>query len=255
MHPTPLNRNTLQFTDIAAAVHAGLVGFRAIPGVSVAYAGVFVGIGLVLMAALVMLGVSPLALPVAGGFMLVGPVLLTGYFELAKLASRGESPRLRDALAAFTRAPAGLWMITALCALLFLIWITDAGVLFSFTIGGRQPPVDPTWLLAPDRSVVTFLFWGSLMGAALAYLIFAVSAFAVPLIYERRAEALQAVQTSVQAVLGDFLVCLSWGLALGTTIGLSVLLLPLLPVTLPVMSYASFALYRRAFPPLEQSGT
>jgi uncharacterized membrane protein len=48
--------------------------------------------------------------------------------------------------------------------------------------------------------------------------------------------------------LGNFIVCLVWGIVLGTVIVVSVLILPLLLVTLPVMSYASFAFYHRAFP-------
>ena len=40
-----------------------------------------------------------------------------------------------------------------------------------------------------------------------------------------------------------------WGLLLRVSIVSSILLLPLLAVVLPVMSYASFAFYLRGFPP------
>ena len=35
-----------------------------------------------LLSAITALGFSPMVLPFAGGFMLVGPILLTGFFEL-----------------------------------------------------------------------------------------------------------------------------------------------------------------------------
>lgn len=44
-------------------------------------------------------------------------------------------------------------------------------------------------------------------------------------------------------MLGNFLTAVVWGLAL-----LAVRLLPLLTVALPVLAYASFALYRKVFP-------
>jgi len=52
----------------------------------------------------------------------------------------------------------------------------------------------------------------------------------------------------VRTVLANFTVCLGWGVVLGSVIVMSIMLLPVLLVTLPVMSYASFRFYRAAFP-------
>lgn len=234
--------------DIPAALRAGRLTFSATRVPSIAYAAVFALLGLVLLGALWAFGVSPLALPFAGGFMLVGPILLAGYFELASRHARGRRPRLVDAFGAFRRAPRGLWLLALFCAFLFLIWITDAGILYSFTVGADRLGYPLQWQPEHRAEILRFALWGSLMGSALAYMIFAVSAFSVPLIYERRAGPVQAVHASVRAVLGNFSVCLLWGLLLGTSILLSILFTPLLLWTLPVMAYASFAFYRQAFP-------
>lgn len=248
MTATPLTPNRLTLADIGSAVRTGLELTHALPRVSMAYAAMFAVPGLILLGAIGAFGMSPLALPFAGGFMLLGPVLLTGYFELARLHEQGAQPRLSDALAAFRRAPPALWLVALICAFLFLIWVTDAGVLYSFTIGGAHLPYDLAWLPEQGDEVLAFELWGSLMGSVLAYLIFNISAFSVPLIYEQRASLVQGINASVRTVLGNFLVCLSWGIVLGTVIVLSILVMPLLLFSLPVMSYASFALYRRAFP-------
>ena len=71
------------------------------------------------------------------------------------------------------------------------------------------------------------------MGSVVAYLIFTVSAFSVPLIYEHRVGLVEAVHASVRTVLGSFGGCLVWGLILGGVIVLSILLRPLLLIHPP----------------------
>jgi uncharacterized membrane protein len=239
----------LSFADIAVVLRIGARRFRAAPGVSMTYASVFAAAGLILLGALGVFGISPMALPFAGGFMLLGPVLLTGYFELSRKIGAHEKVNLVDAFAAFGRAPAGLWIVALICAFLFLVWITDAGVLYTFTVGGAHLPYSLAWVTEWRADVLAFELWASLMGSVIAYMIFAVSAFSVPLLYERRTNAVQAIHTSVRLVLGHFWVCITWGLLLAASVMLSILLLPALLVTLPVMAYTSYALYERALPP------
>lgn len=240
--------------DIRTALAAGWQTFRAVPGPSVAFAALFTVIGLVLLWTVGELGLSPMALPFAGGFMLVGPALLTGFFRLADRHAAGRAPRVGDALAAFPGVPAGLWVVALVCTFLFLIWITDAAVLYAFTVGGQHLPYELPWLLRWQREVVVFEFWAALLGAALAFLILAVSAFSVPLLHDRRASLAQAVAASVRAIVGNLPASIGWALLLTSTIVLSILVLPLLVVTLPVLAYASQALYRTVFPPGEAAG-
>ena len=247
MTPT-LTPERLSFSDIGVSIATGLSLLHTLPRVSVAYAAVFAALGLVLLTILGAVGLSPMALPFAGGFMLVGPILLAGYFELVRLHENGVRPTIGDPFRAFSRAPLGLWLLTVLCAFLFVIWITDAGILYSFTIGETDLGYDLAWLPQQGKDVLAFELWGALMGSVLAYMIFTVSAFSVPLVYEGRAGLVQGISASARAVLGNFLVCLAWGITLGSVIVLSILVMPVLLFTLPVMSYASFALYRRAFP-------
>lgn len=249
----PLIARKLVFADIAEALRQGSLQFQALPFCSIAYASVFVLLGLVLLTVMVMLGLSPMVLPLAGGFMLLGPVLLSGYFELALRYEQGRPGTLGGAFTGFFGAPSALWSVALVCALLFLIWITDAGTLYSFTLGGAHYGPDLGWLVESGQQVLYFELWSALMGAVLAYMIFVVSAFSVPLLYERRCGLVRAISASARAVLGNFLVTLAWGLLLGILTISSVLLLPVLLASLPVMAYASFSLYRKAFPVAQES--
>ena len=130
-----------------------------------------------------------------------------------------------------------------------MIWITDAGVLYSFMIGKFDAENQPLWLNHIQDDVVGFTLLSMLIGSVLAFFVFAFSAFSVPLLYQRRSTLIQAVYTSVCVVMRNFFVAITWGLLLSGTILVSILLLPLLALMLPVMAYASFALYLRVFPP------
>jgi len=85
-------------------------------------------------------------------------------------------------------------------------------------------------------------------GAVVAFLLFAVSAFAVPLLCERRASLVEAVVKSVRIVFGNFFTTMVWAVLLSVTVIASILMLPLLLLTLPWLAYASRALYRSALP-------
>ena len=243
-----LRARQFRVSELADSLATGWQIFRTLPAVSIAYAGLFALIGLVLLTLVGYLGLSPMALPVSGGFLLVGPALLTGFFRLAAISSNARPARFRDAFAAFAKAPAGLWLVAAMCAFLFLIWITDAAVLYAMMIGGEHLPYELPWLIRLEHHVIAFELWGSLMGSVLAFIIFAISAFSVPLLHEGRADFVQAVQASISAVLGSFLTSIAWGLTLTGGTLLAILLLPFFMVVFPVLAYASFALYRSVFP-------
>lgn len=243
MPPNPIQRLTL--AAITRALGLGWRHFRGNRLTSIAYALPFAGIGLLLWLIIGQLQATPMALAASGGFMLVGPILLGGYFELADRIIRNEPVRLRHALVAYRQAPPGLWAIGAVCTLFYLIWITDAATLYGFMVGGS--PGGVATFLAPGSNVRSFAFWSSLMGAALAFIIFAVTTFSVPLLHYRRAQLIEAVMISVKTVFTNFPAAMAWGILVAATMIASVLLLPLFLVTFPILAYASHALYLELF--------
>ena len=73
----------LTLSDIGASVRFGLGQFRAMPLISAAFAALFVAIGVLMYAVLEFGQIAPMSLSLAGGFMLVGPALLVGFFSLS----------------------------------------------------------------------------------------------------------------------------------------------------------------------------
>ena len=213
---------------------------------SITYAMVFAVIGVLILVGMERASFAPMILPLAGGFMLIGPVLLLGFFATADRVASGEKGTFADILLGYSRASREMLVIALVCTLLFVIWVTDAATLYGFIVG-RTPATLLTPVL-PAENVVFFLIWSSLLGAFLAFVIFAISAFSVPLLYYRRAGLVQAVSLSVSAVLANLGPSLLWGLFLSLAIIGSILIFPHFLLTFPVLAFASHALYRELFP-------
>ncbi|HEX6735270.1 MAG TPA: DUF2189 domain-containing protein, partial [Azonexus sp.] len=214
--------------------------------VSLGYALIFTAGGALILGGLLASGLTPFVIAAAGAFMLLGPVFLAGFYGIAAAHEAGQGGGVGAVLAGFRRAAPALWVLALVCALLFMIFITDAAILYSYMVGGTS-----VWLAelpADPRAVGRFLLWGGASGLFIAFLLYAVSAFAVPLLCERRAGLVGAVVTSVRVVFGNFVPAMLWALLLATTIIGSCLVLPLLPLTLPWLAYAGRALYRQVLP-------
>ncbi len=246
--PTPA---PYRLRDLRDALDVGWRVFRAQPGPSLVLGLLLALIGTALWLALAYLGATPLGWVLTGGFLLIGPALLAGYFGLYRRWERAERPQVGDAFLGFIEAGGGFWAVAAFCAFLFLVWLTDAGVLYAFQVGatplmeGASGPWDWSSLSPGAR---TFALWSSPVGAFLALGLYLVTAFSVPLLYERRSTVIPAVVAGIRAALGNLLPALAWALIIALGIFPGILVPALLPVTLPVLAYGSFALYRRVFP-------
>ena len=215
-------------------------------GVSIGYALIFTLGGLAIMGGLLAQGWTPFIIAAAGAFMLIGPVILAGFFGIAGALEAGEPVGPASIVSGFVRASRALWALALVCALLFMIFVTDAAILYAYMVGAT-----PVWLdkLQPaNANVLSFVGWAGVSGLVVALLLYCVAAFSVPLLCERRVGVVEAVVLSVRVVFTNFLPSIYWAFFLSTvTIG-SVLLLPFLPLTLPWMAYASRAVYRQVLP-------
>lgn len=224
------------------ALQRGWAVANATRGVSVLYSLLFVCGGLLIGGLLLWQGWLPFMLAAAGAFMLIGPVILAGFFGIATAWENSGRAGGGAVQAGFRAAAPALWVLSLVCALLFMIFVTDAAILYAYMVGG-EPVLG--WGAA---GVERFVLWSAVSGLVVALLLFAISAFAVPLLCERRCGLVAAVATSVRLVFANLPWSLLWGALLGALLIASALLLPLLPLTLPWLAYASRELYRCVLP-------
>ena len=232
--------------QVLAAVAEGIRRFTRVPLLSVAFSMCFAIIGIVLLGAVIRSGFAPMSFPLIGGFLLVAPALLSGFCAIARADRDGRTATWQDIVAGFRNMPRDLWGLLLVCGFLFVIWITDAGILYSFMVGKREAGLE--MLLPPSNMVFRFELGAAVAGAFFALIVFCITAYAVPLLIDRRANLVVAVSASVRAVFRSVPANMLWAFLLGATVIGSVILPPLLAVVLPVMAFASEALYREVFP-------
>jgi len=234
---------------IASLVRAWRLGwalFSRSRNLSVSYAMIFSLIGVVILVGIERASYAPLMLQLGGGLLLVGPTLLCGFFALADRVTRGEDSTLSDIVSGCSRTSPAMFAVSLVSTVLFTVWAIDVAILYGVTVG--RVPMLPLMLVPLADDASSLLIWGSLLALLLPFMIFAISAFSVPLLYYRRASLWPALRLSVAAVLGNLAASAAWTLWLSLCLIASIVVFPLILLTFPVLAFASHSLYRELFP-------
>jgi uncharacterized membrane protein len=217
------------------------------PGISLTYGALFTAISFAITAGVFLAGLEYLLLPLAAGFMLVGPMLAVGLYETSRRLEAGQPVSLGTALFVATRSPMRLAFLGGTLMTVLLVWMRAATLLLALFLGaGDFPPLAeavPTLLLTSQG--VALLVVGTGCGALLAAVVFAISVVSVPLLMDRDVDFMTAVITSVQVVLRNPKPMLLWAwlVALLTVCGLATFFVGLV-VTFPLVGHATWHAYR-----------
>ncbi|HEY6923683.1 MAG TPA: DUF2189 domain-containing protein [Steroidobacteraceae bacterium] len=204
--------------------------------------GAFYGFLLASLGALIALltwkfGLLALYVGLASGFVFVGPFLATGFYSISYQRERGEQPTLASG---FRLGLASLrdTLVLGVCLLVVLLVWARAGMIMSVF---RPSDAFPTW-----HDLIPYLSIGTVVGAFFCAIVFAATAFSLPMLLDRRTDAVTAVVTSINATLRNKLAMLLWGALIVTSVlvGFATMFLGFI-VLLPVIGHATWHSYRQ----------
>jgi uncharacterized membrane protein len=214
------------------------------PKVSLAYGCGIVACSWILFELLWAADWTWVVLPMAGGFLLLAPVIAVGLYEVSRRLETDQPVVLGEALRLFLRRPQ-IMIFGVVLLLLHFAWMRTAMLWFVMYFHQGTPPLAqiPVYMLDPAN--LPFLVVGTAMGGAFAFITFAVSAVSLPLMMDREIDVISAILISLRTIWVNPKAMLLWaGLIAGCTfVGLATFFFGL-GILFPLVGHATWHAYR-----------
>jgi uncharacterized membrane protein len=221
----------------------GFADMRAQPLASAFYGFCFTSMGLLLL--LVFRFAVDYTSTLAMGFMLLGPILCLGLYDLSRQREVAPAASFRRSLVAWRENPGGIGIYVLILTVVFLVWARASLVTFALF----ESHTMPTWAafftqIAAMRNVGFMLaFFG--VGLVFAVIVFAFSVISIPFLLDCRADAVTAAAVSVMSLVKNPVAMIVWAALIVLLIGLGLFTAYLaLVITAPLIGHATWHAYR-----------
>lgn len=218
------------------------------PGIGLFFGACFVGMGWALMAAF--RNASAWVLGLSAGFLLLGPLLCMGLYQVSHALERGTKPQWDDAVSAWHQHAGTLAIFGVVLLILEMLWARASLVVFAIALPGTMPELNGSLLSLMEPKNLDFVLMWIALGGVFATIIFAMCAVSIPMILHQGTDAITAALTSIRLVLEQPFVLIQWGALITVLVVLAMLpgFAGLLVVG-PVLGHASWHAYRAAVVP------
>lgn len=219
-------------------------------GRSLFYGLCFAGMGLLLSA---VLSHAPAYLSaLTCGFLLLGPFLALGLYDLSRRLEQQQSGLL-PTLFSMRGRWSNIGVLALVLSVVMMVWARASLIVFALFYNRGMPSIEGflQQLLSIDN--LRFLAAYGVVGAGFAGLVFAISWVSIPLMLERDTDAVTAILISIGALLKNIPAALVWGalITAATVLGFATWYLGLI-VTMPLIGHATWHAYRDVVGPAEE---
>ena len=225
----------------------GFVDFLLAPQYGLAFSAVYVVGGFLL----VWLGAGTVSwtLTISLGFPLVAPFAAVGLYEVSRRIEAGLPLEWGAVLAVVwqERTRQIPWM-GAIIVIYLMFWTFLAHMIFAVFMGlSTAVNVSSSFEMFLTPEGLRMVAAEIVVGAALAYLLFAMTVVSLPLLLEKEIDFVTAMILSIRTVSENFVVLTIWAviIAILSILALAPWFLGLM-IVLPILGHATWHLYRRA---------
>jgi uncharacterized membrane protein len=221
----------------------GWADFRASWRASIFYGIVFAGMGWLVV--YVFRHAYEYVWGLTTGFLLVGPFLATGLYELSRRRQRGEPAWVAPTLDAWRPNVGSIGIFALVLGVLLLVWSRASLVVIAVSFPDQMPSLDNFIAGALSVDYLQFLLAYFAVGGFFAALVFAIAVVSVPMMLDRDTDGIVAALTSLRACRDNPGAMLLWAGLIALVVGAGFAFwFAGLVVAVPVIGHATWHAYK-----------
>lgn len=241
--------NALRMTDLRDVLRAGWHDFKRAPQFGLFFSAVYVLVGF----GMLWLGAGHVSwiLATSLGFPLIAPFAAAGLYEVSRRLEQHKPLVWSEVLGiVWQERTRQLPWLGAIIVIYFLFWTFLAHMIFALFMGlSPMTDVSQSWAIFLTPNGMVMIAVELVVGAVLAFLLFALTVISLPLVLDREVDFVTAMLRSLELVRKNPGVMLVWAslIAVCSVLALLPWFLGLF-IVLPIFGHATWHLYRRAVP-------
>lgn len=179
------------------------------------------------------------------GFVIVGPFVAIGLYDMSREMEFGRKPKLHHALSALKKNTGTLLAFAFALGFLHTVWTRLTGLLIALFFKDLNISRSNLMEILSEPQTIIFIAIFLLIGAAIVGFTFAVTVISIPMIMHRNVDIVSAAVTSIRVVKKNPRKMLTWAAMIGTLmlIGIATGFIGLI-VAFPIVGHASWHAYR-----------